>query len=58
MLGAVGTSWEADCGEEVEIVHAPASLAGCLQGSEWNALIRKLSFSGVCVRECFKEGAV
>lgn len=26
----------------------PAALAGCLQGSEWSASIRKLSFS-VCV---------
>lgn len=44
---AVGSS-EADCGEEVEIVCTPAALAGCLQGSEWSASIRKLSFS-VCV---------
>lgn len=36
-------------GGEGEIVCAPASLAGCLQGSEWNVSIRKLSFSGVFV---------
>ena len=41
---------EADHGEEAEIVRAPAGLAGCLQGSEWNISIRKLSFSGVFVR--------
>lgn len=37
-------------GVEVETVRAPASLAGCLQGSEWNVSIRELSFSGVFVR--------
>lgn len=39
---------------------APAGLAGCLQGSKWKVLIRKLSFSGVFVQICeyFKEEAV
>lgn len=39
---------------------APAGLAGCLQGSEWNVLIRKLSFRRVFVQVCeyLKEEAV
>lgn len=51
---------EAESEAEGEIACAPASLAGCLQGSEWNVSIRKLSFAGVFVQvcECLKEGAV
>lgn len=41
-------SFEADR-REGEIMCAPACLTGCLQGSEWNVSIRKLSISGVFV---------
>ena len=47
VFGVVGTSSEEGCGAEGEAVRAPASLAGCLQGSEWNVSIRKQSSGGM-----------
>lgn len=43
LFGLVETYFESDCDEELWLMRAPASLAGCLQGSEWNISIRKLS---------------
>lgn len=43
LFGVVGTYFESDWDEELWLMRAPASLAGCLQGSEGNISIRKLS---------------
>lgn len=46
--------WMQDWDRLEQNIETPASLTGCLQGSEWNISIRKLTLRAVFV--CFKIG--